>query len=111
MRSSASHSEGTRTPSTSSAVARASTPLPSSASRASSYRVSAAAVFGDRPQPSYTLMDAALGYRWDVRGARLHVKLSGRNLLDEQVWETLIAEELDTRLRGRSAALELRAEF
>ena len=82
-----------------------------SGSGASSYTVSAPAVFGLRPQPSYTLVDAAAGYRFDLGGATLHLKLSGRNLLDEEVTETLIAPSIDTRLRGRAYALELRAEF
>lgn len=82
-----------------------------SGSGASTYTVSAPGVFGLRPQPSYTLVDAAAGYHFNVRSTVLHLKLSGRNLLDEEVYETLIAPSIDTRLRGRSYALELRAEF
>lgn len=82
-----------------------------SGSSASSYTVSAPGVFGLRPQPSYTMLDAAAAYHWNLGATRLHLKLSGRNLLDEEVYETLIAPSIDTRLRGRGYAVELRAEF
>lgn len=76
-----------------------------------SYATSSPDAFGYRPQPSYSLFDAAARYSFRVGGARLSAGLVGRNLTDEHPVETLVNDTVDTALRGRVVAFELRADF
>ena len=80
-------------------------------SHSGGYTVSAPAVFGLRPQPSYQLFDAALRHSFRAAGSRMSLGLLGRNLSDEHPRETRIDEGIDTSLRGRVVALEFRADF
>jgi len=77
----------------------------------SGYTVSFPEVFGLRPQPSYELIDAAARYR--VPGDRVHASLGlvGRNLTDQHPFETLVAPQIDTSLRGRSFAVDIHVDF
>lgn len=80
-------------------------------SYASGYTVSSPSVFGLRSQPSYQLFDAAVRREWSAAWGRMSVGLVGRNLWDEHPTETLINEEIDTGLRGRTLAVELRVDM
>jgi outer membrane receptor protein involved in Fe transport len=81
------------------------------ASYCSEYAVSFPQVYGYRPQPSYVLADAALRYRFPVGSTRFELGLIGRNLFDEQPMETLVDDAVNTALRGRTMAVELRFDF
>lgn len=80
-------------------------------SHSGSYTVSFPEVFGLRPQPSYELLDAAVRYTLPWSKANLRISLIGRNLTDEHPKETLVGPGIDTSLRGRTLALELRSDF
>ncbi|HET6373121.1 MAG TPA: TonB-dependent receptor [Candidatus Polarisedimenticolia bacterium] len=80
-------------------------------SHSSSYTVSSPEVFGVRPQSSYELFDAAVHRSVPLRYGTLRLGLVGRNLFDQNPRETLINEEIDTSLRGRVIALEVKVDF
>jgi outer membrane receptor protein involved in Fe transport len=80
-----------------------------SGSHSGSYTVSSPQVFGLRPQPSYELVDAAVRYRLPVRRGWIGFGLIGRNVFDAHPYETLVDDGVDTSLRGRVVALEVRA--
>lgn len=86
-------------------------------SYSSGYTVSFPDVFGQRPQPSYALFDAAIRYVLPLGKAtkeskgKLELGLIGRNLTNVHPRETFVAPEADTRLRGRMIGLQVRADF
>jgi outer membrane receptor protein involved in Fe transport len=80
-------------------------------SYSSGYTVSSPQIFGLRPQPSYELVDAAARYAFPVARGRIEIGLVGRNVFDEHPKETLVNDEVNTALRGRVVAFELRADF
>ncbi|MBI4241136.1 MAG: TonB-dependent receptor [Candidatus Rokubacteria bacterium] len=75
------------------------------------YTVSFPEVFGVRWQPSYVLVDAAVRYRLPWAKADWDIGLIGRNLGNDHPRETLVGPDIDTSLRGRALALELRGDF
>ncbi|HKY34104.1 MAG TPA: TonB-dependent receptor [Candidatus Polarisedimenticolia bacterium] len=80
-------------------------------SYSSRYTVSNPNIFGLRPQPAYQLWDAAV--RWTPQGqaGRISLALAGRNLFDKHPYESMNNSGIDTSLRGRVLALEVRADF
>ncbi|MGH9869899.1 MAG: TonB-dependent receptor plug domain-containing protein [Candidatus Polarisedimenticolia bacterium] len=80
-------------------------------SYASRYTVSNPNVFGVRPQPAYQLWDAAARWTVPMTQARMTLGLVGRNLFDKNPYESLNNPGIDTSLRGRVIAFELRADF
>lgn len=82
-----------------------------SGSYSSSYTVSLPTVFGMRPQPSYELVDAAVRYLLPNEKLRTRIGLIGRNLTDQHPYETLVAPQVDTSLRGRAFAIELQMDY
>jgi outer membrane receptor for ferrienterochelin and colicin len=85
--------------------------LDMSGSYCAEYAVSLPQIYGYRPQEPYAIVDAAVRWRLPVSGARLELGLLGRNLLDEQPTETLVDAAVNTALRGRTAAVELRVDW
>jgi len=81
------------------------------ASWSSSYTVSSPNVFGLRPQPGYSLYDAALHYSLPVGRGRVLLGLDGHNLTDEHPYETLVGPGIDTGLRGRIVTVGATLEF
>ena len=77
----------------------------------SGYTVSSPQVFGLRPQPSYTLYDAAVHYKIPVHGGEVALELDGHNLSDAHPYETLVAPDIDTALRGRFVTFGVRLTF
>jgi len=75
------------------------------------YTVSLPDVFGLRVQPAYELIDAAIRFRPLTREDLLEIALIGRNLTDEQPFETLVGPGIDTSLRGSSYLMTLRVSF
>jgi outer membrane receptor for ferrienterochelin and colicins len=75
------------------------------------YSASLGDLFGPRWQPGYELVDVAIRRRLPWAGGRFEIGLMGRNLLDEEVFETLVEEAIDSRLRGRYWMGELRVRF
>jgi outer membrane cobalamin receptor len=76
----------------------------------SGYTVSSPNVFGLRPQPSYTLVDAAVHYAFPVGGGTIALELDGHNITDEHPYETLVGDGI-TPLRGRFVSLGARFRF
>jgi outer membrane receptor protein involved in Fe transport len=85
--------------------------LEADASHSSGYTVSFPDVFGVRPQPSYDLVDGAIRYRLPSARTKISVGLIGRNLTNAHPEETLVGPQIDTSLRGRSAAMEVHVDF
>ena len=80
-------------------------------SYSSSYTGSLQDEFGPRPQPSYQLFDGAVRYTLPAAKGTWSFGLIGRNLLGKHPRETVVDPEIDTSLRGRVVALELKADF
>ncbi|HEV8337031.1 MAG TPA: TonB-dependent receptor [Candidatus Polarisedimenticolia bacterium] len=80
-------------------------------SYSSGYTVSSPDVFGVRPQPSYELFDAAARYHFAAGKGRFSGGLLVRNATNAHPRETLINDDIDTSLRGRVVALELKGDF
>jgi outer membrane receptor protein involved in Fe transport len=78
-------------------------------SHSGSYTVSSPGVFGLRPQPSYELVDTAVRYRLPIKRAWMSFGVIGRNVFDAHPYETLVEDGVDTSLRGRVVAIEVRA--
>ncbi|HEX4824796.1 MAG TPA: TonB-dependent receptor [Candidatus Polarisedimenticolaceae bacterium] len=77
----------------------------------SGYTVSSPAIFGLRPQGSYTLYDAAIHYRIPVSRGEIALELDGHNLSDAHPYETLVAPDINTALRGRFVTFGVRLTF
>jgi outer membrane receptor for ferrienterochelin and colicin len=77
----------------------------------SGYTVSSPNVFGLRPQPPYTLYDAAVHYAIPVPGATIALELDAHNIADEHPYETLVEQTIDTALRGRFVTFGIRFTF
>lgn len=80
-------------------------------SYSSRYTVSNPAIFGVRPQPAYQLWDAAARYQLPLARGSLSLGVIGRNLFDKRPMESLNNPAIDTALRGRMVAIELKADF
>jgi len=80
-------------------------------SYSSRYTVSNPGTFGLRPQPAYQLWDASARYRLPWDKGRVSLGLVGRNLFDKHPRESFNNPGIDTSLRGRVIAVELKADL
>jgi len=85
--------------------------LSADGSYSTGYTVSAPEVFGQRPQDPYELVDAAVRYTLPSRGVRTSFGIIGRNLTDKHPFETLVAPQVDSSLRGRTLAVDVHVDF